>query len=236
LIILIGGFSKSRPEERLTTLKEEIEKAFPEARIIIPDYFEENSYGVIRQFLNRKRKISEYAAKVASEIPKGGKPVLIGYSMGGIIARYLVENLGIQAKAVILVGTPNRGIKLKLWEKLLLKLLKVPCLEELMRIEKVLTDVKKVPIQKYYFIGGKRDKRVPTWSSVPLGEDKKGFIVDCGHSALIPKTQKDIKNSAIPIVLKILQEMQPPSAAIFYFSKIWISDIMKKDEIRKIKK
>jgi pimeloyl-ACP methyl ester carboxylesterase len=222
LIVLIGGFSKSRPEQRLRTLKEEVEKAFPEERIIIPDYFEKNSYGVIRQFLNRKRKISEYAAKVASEseIPKDEKPILIGYSMGGIIARYLVEKLKIQTKAVILVGTPNRGIKFKLWEKLLLKLLKVPCLEELMRIEKVLADVKKVPIQKYYFIGGKKDKRVPTWSSVPLGEDKKWFVVDCGHSALIPKSRKDIKNSAIPIVLKILREMQPPGCDFLFLKNL----------------
>jgi len=211
LIILIGGFSRTEPKKRLKVLKEEIEKLFPNTTAMIAEYFEENSYGIIRQFIFRRKRIKEYAEKIASEILKDESDyVIVGYSLGGIIARYMVEKLNFPANAIILIGTPNEGIRIKVWEKLLLKLFRTPCLKELID-QKFSLDIK-VQGKKYYFIGSIKDKRVPVHSSVPVRNNKeeknsKWFLLNCTHSNLIPKNRKNIEGSAIPIVLKILQKI-----------------------------
>jgi len=219
-IVLVEGFSSTRGKERLEVLAEEIKREFPEAKIVIPEYFER--YGKIGKFFRRKT-IQEYSQRVyeeiAFELRKETAPqiILIGYSMGGLICRYLVEKKKFLARTVILVGTPNKGIiSLSLKERLLLKILKVSCVEEMKENSQFLRDLNRGPIPtNYYLIGSKKDERIPLWSAIPLeifGESirSRGIkVLDTDHSGLIPfipKTRKEIENSAIPKIIEIIRK------------------------------
>lgn len=221
-IVLIHGFSSLRGEERLKLLIEEIKKELPKAKIIVPNYLER--YGRFAKIRAGRKKIADYAGLCWATIEKetSGEPlILIGYSMGGLIARVLVEKVGIQAKAVILVGTPNRGIKLSRWEKLLLKIVRRPLIEDAKEHSKFLRELnenyKKLSIKtKYYLIAGWQDKRVPP-SSVHAIEAKKHItLLGVDHSGLIPR--KYIWGAIHPII-EILKKEAEIETASFLFTK-----------------
>lgn len=208
-IVLIEGFSATKGSKRLKVLADEIEERFPMEKVFTVEYFEK--YGKIGKFL-RKKTIPNYADVVLSQIPKNiFNPIIIGYSMGGIIARYLVEKIRFQAREVILVGTPNKGIKLSTIERLLPLPQCVKDIEEnsnfLSNLNLNLTgNAEKLFFKNYYFIGSKSDKRVPLESSIPIRIAGKFFILDTTHSNLIPRTKSDISESAVPVILEILQK------------------------------
>jgi len=213
-IVLIEGFSSIRGKERLRVLAEEIRKQFPGAgiEIFIPHYFER--YGRIGRYF-RKKTIPEYANIVGRMIEFGTSSksvILIGYSMGGLIARYLVEKMEFPAKTVILIGTPNKGIKLSRWEKLFLKIISVPCIEDMKENSKFLRRLGIKSLPNYYWLGSDRDERVPLSSSIPseIRYNTRGYaglgVFSTDHSGLIPKTPKTSKDSAIPAIIKILKK------------------------------
>lgn len=208
-IVLVGGFSGLKQKQRLKMLTDEIKKEFPEVKVWIPEYFEK--YGRIGKYLRRKT-ISEYAAVVKEKIGTFEEPpILIGYSMGGLICRYLVEKMDFPAKLVILVGTPNKGIRLSWFEKLLLKRIKIPCLEDMREKSNFLQILGIKSMPNYYWIGSDHDERVSWNSSIPseIRYNTRGYAgmagVSTGHSALIPKEDKNIESSAIPAIIKILK-------------------------------
>ena len=239
IVVLIDGFSSRRG--RLKVLEDEIKgkRELPEMRIVVPEYFEKNSYGKTRRYLFRKKTISEYAdvvyKQVLREIPdiyvdsviwgffetqlnkeyeEKPKIILIGYNMGGLICRCLVEKMKLLVTAVILVGTPNRGANFYWREKLLLKMMGNSCLQEMRKPSKFLHDILEIRPENYYYIAGISDKRVPLNSSIPEIGDyvKEGgwygrvCAIPCDHSHLMPKIERDIQTSAIPAILEILEK------------------------------
>ncbi|KAF5437683.1 tRNA A37 methylthiotransferase MiaB [Candidatus Methanophagaceae archaeon] len=179
-----------RGKERMIVSGEIIKEKFPDAEIIAPKYFERYKRGLF--FI--KKTIPEYAGAVWDITGEtGGDTIIIGYSLGGLIARYMVERMNFPAKAVILVGTPNRGINLFLKEKLLLKIVKIPCIEEMRKgSEFIESFAERKPPPDYYYLGGKYDKRVSLSSSAPLSiyalpRHKRSIIINTGHSGLIPE-------------------------------------------------
>jgi hypothetical protein len=165
-----------------------------------------------------KKSVLEYARICKGIILKqkvNGPIFIIGYSLGGLITRVLVEMLQIDAQAVILVGTPNKGIKLNCWEKLILwgklilKILKRPAIEEMLPnsqfLRKLNENYPKLQLKtKYYLIAGQKDKRVPLNSALGI-EGKKIIIPQCDHSGLIPKKPTS-KPNAIGAIINILKE------------------------------
>ncbi len=204
-IIIIGGFS-STGGERIASLVEAIEEEIEGAIVMAPDYFE--AYGRLGKYFFRKKTIPEYANLLRLNLADSNS-VLIGYSMGGIILRYLVEKFPTQfpTKAVILVGTPNRGIKLSPLEKRLLKLVKVPCIRDIEENSEFLKELSIPDSENYYFIGSDKDEKVDIESAIPIPIRKEGkfYVLHCNHSGLIPKGGK-VENSAIPIIIDILRK------------------------------
>ena len=206
-VVIVGGFS-STGASRLKTLAKEVKKSFPMAEVLLPEYFE--YYGRIKKYL-RKGTIPEYAhvvyQKIVSNDIDNDRPILIGYSLGGIVTRFLVEKINLKAKAVILVGAPNRGVKINFVEdKLVGKLVSLPCIRGIQPESNFLRLLNwNWHPESYYFIGSDRDERVPINSAIPMKEEGKFFILHTSHSGLIPKKAEMVPKSAIPIIIEILK-------------------------------
>lgn len=215
-VILVEGFSSQPGTERLELLARRI-LSLPDMEVIIPNYFER--YGMLWQFF-REKTIPQYAAVVYDKIYHltdplhgFGKPILIGYSMGGLVSRYLVERMGLSVKATILVGTSIRGIKfskLPLWQRLMLKIRTPPCVKDMEEGSEFLKELNKNPPgDNYYYIVSGCDNLVPLSSILPGVAEEKKKVVPTDHSGLIPKSDKDkidVSISAIPEIIKILQK------------------------------
>ena len=222
--VIVHGFSSQRGEKRLKLLIEKIKKEFPKDKIIIPNYLEKYRKPVI--LAAGKKSILEYAKICKNIIEKErveGPIIIIGYSLGGILGRVLIEKMGINAQAIILVGTPNEGIKLNRWEKTLVKMLKRPIIEEVLPDSQFLTNLneryEKLRLQtKYYLLAGTKDKRVPVWSALggEIIRSDGTFIGSTDHSGLIPRKPKSEPN-AIDIIIQILKEEAGFSSASFLF-------------------
>ena len=223
--MIIHGFSSLRGEERLKLLVEKIKKELPEEKIIIPNYLE--CYSKLGIIMAGKKSIDEYADifKKIIEREKTNEPLLlIGYSLGGLITRVLVEKLGVNARAIILVGTPNKGVKLNRWEKLLGNMLKRPIVEEMLPDSQFLNNLnenyEKLTLQtRYYLLAGSKDKRVPPWSALGTEFIKSSgiFIGSTDHSGLVPKKSKSTP-TAIDVIIQILKKEEAgfPSASFLF--------------------
>jgi len=51
-----------------------------------------------------------YAKEVAEEVERIKPAIIIAHSMGGLIIRYLIEQMGYQIEKLIMLETPNQGI------------------------------------------------------------------------------------------------------------------------------
>ena len=232
-IVLIHGFSSLPAKERLKLLIEKVKKEFPEAKIIIPNYLEKYQRPLILN--NGKKNILEYA-KICKDIIEKEKvpgPIfIVGYSLGGILARISVEKLGINTQALILIGTPNQGIRLNFWEKAFLKLTKRQVIEEILPNSKFLRELnenyQRLNLQtRYYLLTGENDKRVSLWSALGIEFIKSSgsFIGSTDHSGLIP--QKPKSESALDIIIQILKKEAGFRSASFLFTKFGFFDKLK---------
>lgn len=211
-IVLVHGFHMQKRfslggKERIEALEEAIREKFPDVEIVVPEYIERYKWGLFFT----KKSISEYAGVVWSMTGKlDNETIIIGYSLGGLITRWMVEEMNFPAKAVILVGTPNKGIKYSLKEKLLLKIFRIRSLLEIEWDSKLTQWLNSNwPPFPYYCLAGKRDRRIAVDSAIltdRLGYYKDMVIINAGHSGLIPESREDIENSAIPAILEILKK------------------------------
>jgi hypothetical protein len=225
--VIIHGFSSLPAEKRLKLLIKKIKDEFPKAKIIVPNYLEKYQRPAI--FTAGKKSIWEYAEdckRIIEKEKREGPLFIVAFSLGGLIARVDVEQKGIEAHAVILVGTPNKGIKLNRWEKLILKIFKRPAIEETLPnsqfLRKLNEDYSKLQLKtKYYLLAGSKDKRVPIWSALGIEFIKSDgtFIGSTDHSGLIPKEPKSTPN-AIDIIIQILKSEAGFQSASFLLEKI----------------
>jgi len=225
-VVIIPGFSSLRGKERLKLLIKKLKDEFPKAKIVCPDYLEKYQKPVV--LTAGKKSILEYA-KICKEIilrQKVNGPIfIIGYSLGGLLARVLVETMEINAQTIILVGTPNKGIKLNRWEKLILKILKRPAIQEMLPnsqfLKKLNEDYSRLQLKtKYYLLAGSKDKRVPIWSALGIEfiKSEGTFIGSTNHSGLIPKELKS-PPTAIDIIIQILKREADFQSASFLLKK-----------------
>jgi len=56
------------------------------------------------------KSLEIYVKEVATEIERIKPTIIIAHSMGGLIARYLIEQMGYQIEKLIMLETPNQGI------------------------------------------------------------------------------------------------------------------------------
>jgi hypothetical protein len=218
VIILIQGWTESGVLKE-SLLKRVLEN-IPGVKVIVPDYLEKTARGKFAKFRTHL-KIEQYAAIVSeyyfeAEMTHPGVPIMVvGHSLGGVIARFLHLKGYVPAKNLVLVGTPNKGITYRTvggeFGKVVLPLLKflarkelcnVPVLYQLLEGSDFLNELNKNGIpEEAQYISGEDDKVVPLWSSDPLDV---GISVKCGHH-LFPSKEKLVGNSAIPIVELIVR-------------------------------
>ena len=132
--------------------------------------------------------IEDYARYAIQKFPINTNkyPILIGCSMGGLIARHLVEKMNLRVKGLILLATPNKGINLSLVEKVFLKIIgPIPCVEDMRPESSFLKSLGKSPFEEsYYFFGGTNDSRVNVNSSLPI-KGLRSILVNTGHTDMI---------------------------------------------------
>ncbi len=138
--------------------------------------------------LKETLRIEEYAKEAIQRFPNNSNeyPILIGCSMGGLIAKYLVQKMNLRVKGLILLATPNKGINLSLVEKIFLKIIgPVPCVEDMRPKSDFLKSLGKSPLEEYYyFFGGINDSRVDIGSNLPL-KGPKSILVKTGHADMV---------------------------------------------------
>ena len=132
--------------------------------------------------------IEEYAKATIRKLPNNSNkyPILIGCSMGGLIARYLIEKMDLKVKGLILLATPNKGINLSIIEKVFLKIIgPIPCVEDMRPESDFLKSLGRSSLEKYYyFFGGTKDFRVDVNSSVPF-KGPKSILIEAGHAEMV---------------------------------------------------
>lgn len=100
-ILFLTGFQKDRfnPFEKSKEIKRYLEQL--RYRVYTSCYA--NGQPMIKP-------LEFYAKEVAEEIERIKPTVIIAHSMGGLIARYLIEQMGYQIEKLIMLETPNQGI------------------------------------------------------------------------------------------------------------------------------
>jgi hypothetical protein len=202
VLITIEGWSENSTERNYALLKEELEEL--PVRVIVPQYLD--AKGFLARFRSHKT-IEEYASIVEGVILSAkqeyptAKIYVLGYSLGGIIARYLCNKGLFPVERMILAGTPNCGVNFGFFKNSILKVLaricNVPAFFQLLEGSEFIRTLNKNGFPKAHYISGEIDKTVPRHSSSPLGT---GIIVlGCGHK-LFPRKRELLESSAIPLI------------------------------------
>ena len=197
-VIFIEGFVGPKGRRHARKLAKKIEQEI-EKRITIIEYIEHvESFLGIKKF-QKSKSIIEYSEIIHKRIKELEikEFVLIGYSAGAIIARYLVEKMELEAK-IILIAAPNKGIRLYWWERLFFKAIGgTPlCVKDILPNSRLLQHLG--PLNPdYYCLAGSSDKRVSIESSLPLSNShERSFLIKASHKKLVIK--------AVPIITKII--------------------------------
>lgn len=205
ILIAIEGFSEKAANWNYSLLRKDLENM--PIKVVVPQYLD--AKGRFARFRAHKT-IEEYAAIVEKTIivqrqehPEA-KIYVLGHSLGGLIARYLQKRNLFPENQMILVGTPNRGIKLSLVLKILAKICNVPLAFQIDKKSNFLyiLNMRGIPSEAHY-IYGELDDVVTRESSDPLNCGT--MIANCGHK-LFPREIEKLENSAIPVVKKILEK------------------------------
>lgn len=213
------------------SLLKKVLENIPGVKVVIVDYLD--GKGKLAQFRSHLTA-EQYAARAErvyrqTQTDYPGIPILVlGHSLGGIIARYLCTKGLFPSKNMILAGAPNEGIIYSavggpvfglivfplLWLLSSEHFCNVPVYRQLLMGSDFLTELNRhgIPWDAYY-IKGHRDTTVPTWSSDPNGI---GCRANCDHhlfpfngrdiNSLSKEELKTMDNSAIPLVAKIVKE------------------------------
>jgi len=211
VLVAIEGWSENGAEWNYALLRKVLE-SIPGVVVVVPSYLD--AKGILSQFRSHLT-VEQYAVSVEAAYRKAQKDypnaliLVMGHSLGGIIARYLCKTRLFQAKNMILVGTPNHGIDFGLVLNGFLKFLankrlcNVPVFNQLLMGSEFLRKLNKcgVPPAACY-IRGAKDNIVAPWSSDPLSQ---AIVVDCDHK-LFPRERKMMESSAIPVVEKIVKK------------------------------
>lgn len=212
VLVAIEGWSENGAEWNYTLLRKVLEN-IPGVVLIVPSYLD--AKGRLAKFKSHLT-IEQYAAIVEggaileARIKYPGAHVMVmGHSLGGVIARHLCFRGVISPENMILVGTPNLGISFGWFADGILKILaskhlcNVPVFYQMLKGSDFLNKLNAAGIpEEAYYISGTKDKVVPLWSSDPLNI---GMYADCGHK-LFPREEKLLEASAIPIVKDIVMQ------------------------------
>ncbi|MFA5714691.1 MAG: hypothetical protein WC998_03040 [Candidatus Paceibacterota bacterium] len=132
--------------------------------------------GIIPRLIHAK-SIEEFAEQAYSKIAKlNDNDVIIAYSMGVLVLRYVLEKMGIgNNPTVILVGGPNLGCR---WKYAFLFL--VPCIREMLPGSEFLKEMGLPSNRDYWYLVADQDEKVSPESACPVLTDRDSYF-DCGH-------------------------------------------------------
>ncbi|MDD5098300.1 MAG: alpha/beta hydrolase [Candidatus Pacebacteria bacterium] len=229
VVLLIQGWSESGAWLN-ALIRTVLENIFG-VKVVVADYLD--GKGKLAQFKSHLT-VEQYADTVLryylqAQFDYPRVPIMVvGHSLGGVIARRLCAEGYFPSREMVLVGTPNLGITYKsiggsmlgllicplLWVLSSKYVCNVPAFRQLLRGSKFLKELNKDGIpQDAYYISGKNDTTVPSWSSDPHGI---GSSVECNHH-LFPFNGRDVESlsedeldeadkSAIPTVVSIVEK------------------------------
>jgi pimeloyl-ACP methyl ester carboxylesterase len=190
--LIVHGYSDKKGSWRLARLINEIKEEFSDEAVITPDYLERYGPRVLVGIIFGRKALEEYAKKVLKEAEQaeqlyGPITIIIGYSMGGLIARYVAKRLA-HVEKLILVATPNLGLRIGRLKRLFLR--RIKCLTDSLPDSDFLKKLnEELPLKyKCYIVAGSKDEFAPLESSlaVPDVPDEQKAILPLGHSELIP--------------------------------------------------
>jgi len=211
VLIAIEGWSENGAEWNYTMLKKVLE-SIPGVVVVVPSYLD--AKGKLTKFRSHLT-LEEYACVVEKAITEAKNEypdatiMVLGHSLGGLIARFLCHTGLFPSRNMILAGTPNLGIDFGWFKNGTLKVLaskhacNVPVFYQLLKGSKFLNELNRYGVpEDAYYIRGLRDNVVAPWSSDPRGT---AIGVSCDHK-LFPREGKLVESSAIPIVEKIVEK------------------------------
>ena len=229
-IFFLQGWRESGARKK-ALLKEVLEN-ISGVRVTVVDYLDAPAeWTYFRSHLT----VEEYAARaekvirqIKEENPKANI-VVIGHSLGGIIARYLCQKGLFPSSKMILVGTPNKGISYKsfggylgiiiapvYWVLANKYFCNIPVFYQLLKGGSFLKEMNDARIPSdCYFISGSKDTRVEGYSSDPHGI---GYVVQCDHhlfkfdgksvAELSKKDLNELLKTAVPVVVSIINSFK----------------------------
>lgn len=227
-VILFQGWKESGARKK-PLLKEALEN-IDGVRVTVVDYLDAPAK---KTYFRSHLTVEEYAKKAAEVYRKIREEnptaiiIVIGHSLGGVIARHLCSQGLFPSCNMILVGTPNLGTSYKSFGGPLLGLLEtplfwllatkrlcnVPLFYQLYHGSRFLEELnkKRIPADCHYIIGS-RDERVEPWSSDPHGI---AMVVDCDHhlfkfddrtlASLSLEEEEELGRTAVPVVKLIVK-------------------------------
>jgi len=179
----------------------------------MPEYLKKYGPRYLVGVIFGRKRLEDYAQEVLEaakdyEVMNGPITIIIGYSMGGLIARYVAKRLS-NVKRLILVATPNLGIeteRIDWWKKLFLW--RIRCIQDTLPDSKFLKQLNsELPLDcQVFLIVGSEDKFVSLKSglgTIDVPENQK-IVLPLGHSELIPKPD-GTENGAIPQIIQVLK-------------------------------
>jgi len=190
--LIVHGYSDKKGSWRLVKLINEIKERFPNETIVTPDYLERYGPRVLVGIIFGRKSLEEYAEKVLKEAKQaeqlyGPITIVAGYSMGGLIARYVAKRLT-HVEKLILVATPNLGLNIGRLKRLFLG--RIKCLTDSLPGSDFLKKLnEELPLEcKCYIVAGSKDEFAPLESSLAIPDipEEQKIILPLGHSELIP--------------------------------------------------
>lgn len=186
-VFLVAGFSGAKSERKTGRLVGELGGMGLEV-----SSFEHMPQGLLYRLLHA-RSIEEFAYAIYPQFAKlRDQDVIIGYSMGCLIVRFILEVIGIRARpTVILVGGPHCGCRL--W---LLPFFLVPCIREMFPWGSVVKSLGLPKNDKYWYFVAPGDGKVSMFSACPVQTSRR-IVCGRGHrmldnNELIEKVQEII--------------------------------------------
>ena len=180
---------------------------------MMPEYLKRYGPRYITGVIFGRKSLKEYSEDVLEETrsyekTNGPITIIIGYSMGGLIARYAAKRLQ-NVRKLILVATPNLGIEKRILRKIPF-LWRIKCVQDSIEGSEFLKKLNsELPLDcKVFLIAGSNDKFVSLKSA--LGMDvptNQKIILPFGHSELIPRIGNyDDNEGAIPKIVQLLKD------------------------------